>query len=120
MSTPSSSGKPPVKGTDEVAVCTFVVEQAKGIFDEPTVILFGSRARGNPRSNSDFDFAIDAPKADHNQWVLFRDVIKHHAPTLLPIDLVDLSEPIGSQFRSVIQDEGRVLIMKGKKPSKSL
>jgi predicted nucleotidyltransferase len=117
MSTPPNVQ--PKKGTDEKAVCTFVVEQAKEIFSDPTVIFFGSRARGTSRANSDFDFAIDAPKASQTQWAQFRDIVEQHAPTLLPIDLVDLGTEVEERLRRVIDDEGVVLIKKGKKPSKN-
>jgi len=109
----------PPTGTDENAVCLFVIEKAKEIFGDPTVIFFGSRAGGPPRSNSDFDFAIDAPKANHSQWVLFRDVVRKQAPTLLPIDLVNLSEQLETSLRIAIHDKGKILLRKGDLPSKN-
>jgi len=55
------------------------------------VVLFGSRARGDHRSKSDFDFAISAPTAGIREWDAIREVIEY-APTLLRIDLVRYEE----------------------------
>ena len=52
-----------------------------------TVILFGSRARGDNRERSEIDLAVICPDASWGDWAKMTDVIDE-APTLLKIDLV--------------------------------
>jgi len=55
------------------------------------VLLFGSRARGDNRAKSDFDFAIAAPTAGIREWDAILEVIEG-APTLVKIDVMRYEE----------------------------
>jgi predicted nucleotidyltransferase len=70
-------------------------------------ILFGSRARADARPNSDIDLAFEHASSDA-QWAEFVNEMAERAPTLLALDLVDLSrvDPI---LRAKILREGRVV-----------
>ena len=68
-------------------------------------IVFGSRARADARPGSDIDLAFEHDSSDA-EWAAFVNEMADAAPTLLPLDLVDLSrvDPI---LRSRILSEGR-------------
>jgi len=55
------------------------------------VLLFGSRARGDNRAKSDFDFAISAPTAGIREWDAILEAIDG-APTLVKIDVMRYEE----------------------------
>ena len=55
------------------------------------MLLFGSRARGDNRAKSDFDFAIAAPTAGIREWDAILEVIEG-APTLVKIDVMRYEE----------------------------
>jgi len=99
---------------DHADVSRFVVNAAKKLLHAKRVILFGSRARGDHRATSDFDFAIDwqpaAQTADN--WGVFATEVREHAPTLCDIDLVDLNSNLEPEFRNKIFLEG--IIFNGK------
>lgn len=65
--------------------------------------LFGSRAKGDARENSDFDLAFEV--ADSDRWAGFVTAIQDDPPSLYKYDLVNLSE-IDEGFRSAILKEG--------------
>jgi predicted nucleotidyltransferase len=68
-------------------------------------ILFGSRARADARPDSDIDLAFEHDSSDA-EWASFVNAMADAAPTLLRLDLVDLSrvEPL---LRSRILSEGQ-------------
>jgi predicted nucleotidyltransferase len=70
-------------------------------------ILFGSRARGDARADSDIDLAFEHASTG-SQWAEFVNEMAEHAPTLLALDLVDLAhaEP---PLRARVLREGRVV-----------
>lgn len=71
--------------------------------------LFGSRARGDYRPNSDYDFAVwGVPEA---QRPLLRDAVEE-LPSLVKVDLVFVSEQIGQALLSRIEKEGIPLMDK--------
>lgn len=94
---------------NERAVIKYVVELAKAQLHPHTVLLFGSRARGDARAQSDFDFAFDFDTARHQQhWSRFCLTVQENAPTLLPIDLVNLHE-VSVSFSDKIHAEGIIV-----------
>jgi len=72
-----------------------------------SVILFGSRARGDHWERSDIDLAVVCPDASIKDWFMMTDIIDH-APTLLKIDLVRYAE-MPEEFREEIDREGITL-----------
>lgn len=72
-----------------------------------SVVLFGSRARGDFSEKSDIDLAVSG-----GDFCLFCLDVQEEAPTLLSFDFVNLDDPIGAKLRESIELEGRVLYEK--------
>ena len=91
----------------EVDALEAMIREAAKVLDLRRVYLFGSRARGDARKDSDIDLAFDhgSPPA---AWADFVNAMRDGAPTLLDLDLVDLAE-IGPELRTRIFSEGKVL-----------
>lgn len=70
-----------------------------------SVILFGSRARGNYRRESDIDLAVSGGDAD-----LFHLAVE--ASTLLQYDVVNLDLHLQPGLREVIEQEGKIIYVK--------
>ena len=68
------------------------------------VILFGSRARGTFRRDSDIDLAVSGGNAD-----LFRLSVEEETDTLLTYDVVNLDHIVSTELLDVIRKEGIVL-----------
>jgi uncharacterized protein len=71
------------------------------------IILFGSRARGDHRPNSDFDIAVKGP-IGLAQWAAAKVQLEEKNLTLHPIDLVIL-ESLGDDYQKNIKTEGKSL-----------
>jgi predicted nucleotidyltransferase len=71
------------------------------------VILFGSRARGDARPDSDIDLAFDHRSSDA-EWADFVNEMAEHAPTLVSLDLVDLAR-VDASLRARIERQGRMI-----------
>jgi len=71
------------------------------------IILFGSRARGDARSRSDVDLAVEAPAAGRREWLEVVEALED-ADTLLSVTVVRLDE-VSDSLRRRILVEGRVL-----------
>jgi predicted nucleotidyltransferase len=84
-----------------------IVAQAAQALALRRVYLFGSRSRGDARSDSDIDLAFehDSPRA---AWSGFVNHMRDEAPTLLDLDLVDLAQ-VGNELRVKILKEGRLI-----------
>jgi predicted nucleotidyltransferase len=84
-----------------------IVDEAKRALDLRRVFLFGSRARGDAREDSDLDLAFEhgSPAAI---WADFVNAMREHAPTLLDLDLVDLAD-VTPELRARILTEGRLV-----------
>ena len=81
------------------------------------VILFGSYAYGNPRSDSDIDLLIikDTPERFIDRWVTVRHILSD-AQRSLPLDTLILTPQevahrlaVGDQFVAEILERGEVL-----------
>jgi predicted nucleotidyltransferase len=74
-----------------------------------TIILYGSRARGDYKQGSDIDLAIDAPQMSDSEfsqlWNLLEDL-----PIIYPMDIVHLQSIKNQEFFNAIQKEGITLI----------
>lgn len=71
------------------------------------IILFGSRARGDHRPNSDFDLTVKGSIAS-NIWTEILVDLEEKALSLYPVDLV-LFEELGDDYKQNIQAEGKVI-----------
>lgn len=81
----------------------FAVEKVK----PQKVILFGSRARGTHRVNSDFDIAVQGLLYPE-QWNHLLVSLEHENYTLYKIDLVRI-EDLSDDYKINIQKEGLIL-----------
>ena len=84
-----------------------VLEQIRGHakkYGIQKVILFGSRARGTFRRDSDIDLAVSGGNAD-----LFRLSVEEETDTLLTYDVVDLDHIVSVELLDVIWKEGIIL-----------
>ena len=71
------------------------------------IFLFGSRVTGEAKPESDYDFAFDAPDADHVMLSAIRKEIET-LPTLYRIDVANLAKA-DSRFANRIRDTGLVI-----------
>ena len=84
-----------------------VVDEIRSLAQKYTVILFGSRARGDFREKSDIDLAVEG-----GDFIRFSIDVNEDTSTLLKFDIVDLDEKIQEELMESIQREGRVLYEK--------
>ena len=75
------------------------------------IILFGSRARGDHRVNSDFDLAIKAKKIPADAWARLQIDLQEEPITLYQVDLVDFSQ-MDDRYKSQITREGKALYVR--------
>ena len=68
------------------------------------VILFGSRARGTFRRDSDIDLAVSGGNID-----LFRLAVEEETDTLLAYDVVNLDRTSNEELLDVIRKEGVII-----------
>lgn len=66
-----------------------------------TVILFGSRARGDFRRTSDIDLAVQGGNVCR-----FRLDVEEETHTLLTFDVIDLCSDLSPELREAISKEG--------------
>ena len=83
-----------------------VLKKAIELLDVSKVVLYGSRARGDARENSDFDLAFKFPNKD--RWAQFSLEIQEESPSLYHYDLVDLQN-INTALKEKILDEGIII-----------
>ena len=87
-----------------------VIDEIRALAKEyelTNVILFGSRARGDFRRESDIDLAVSGGNAD-----LFRLAVEENTSTLLQYDVVKLDLHLQPGLRETIEKEGIVLYEK--------
>ena len=85
-----------------------VVDFGVRAVDPDQVILYGSRARGEGRRESDYDLAFIFSEDRRAQWARFVVDLDDAALTLLPVDLLDWNEASAS-LRERVLNEGIVL-----------
>jgi predicted nucleotidyltransferase len=91
----------------EVEALQDVVRQAQRALDLQRVYLFGSRARGDARKDSDIDLAFEHGSSP-SEWAEFVNSMQDNAPTLLDLDLIDLAQ-VSPELRTRILSEGTLL-----------
>jgi predicted nucleotidyltransferase len=85
-----------------------VVELGIRAVNPDRVILYGSRARGDAREDSDYDLAFLFSADRRASWVRFVVDLDDASVTLLPVDLLDWNEA-SNALRERICREGIVL-----------
>jgi predicted nucleotidyltransferase len=75
------------------------------------IILFGSRARGDHRENSDFDIAVECNKNNKFDVLKLKSRLMNEALTLYKIDLLDMNTA-GADYLTEIKSEGQLLWQK--------
>ena len=88
-----------------------IIKQAILMLDVDRIYLFGSRARGDASSKSDYDLAFCFSKTKDESWPLFLATTQESAKTLLPLDLVNIRK-INKKLKHEIEKEGRILYQK--------
>lgn len=84
-----------------------VIEELRRLAGEYGIrkmVLFGSRARGDYRRDSDIDLAVSGGNID-----LFRLAAEEDTSTLLQYDVIDLDNTASPELLSSIHKEGIVL-----------
>ncbi len=72
------------------------------------VFLFGSRARGTQRENSDFDIAVVQKKCSEEDWTHVLVHLSTEPLTLHKVDLVEY-ETLAQDYKENIKKEGKAL-----------
>ena len=91
----------------DVAGLSDILARAERRLKLGRVFLFGSRARGDARDDSDIDLAFEHESPDA-RWADFVNEVQDEATTLLEIDLVDLGRA-APELRERVFREGRIL-----------
>jgi|GEM_PF-2857493 len=99
---PSGVGRLPPEVEAAIAA---IAAEARCALPGVRVLLFGSRARGDFRPDSDIDLAVEH-QGTSVQWADFVNSQLETAPTLLSIDLLDLAAASGD-LRAKVYAEGR-------------
>ena len=87
-----------------------VVQELRRLAEEygiRKVLLFGSRARGDFRRESDIDLAVSGGNAER-----FHLDAEEMTSTLLKYDVVNLDQPVRPELLKSIEREGKVLFEK--------
>ena len=92
-------------GIDPKVICQ-IIDLAKGHHIQ-TVILFGSRARGDFRRTSDIYLAVQGGNVCR-----FRLDVEEETHTLLTFDVIDLCSDLSPELREAISKEGVLLYEK--------
>jgi predicted nucleotidyltransferase len=89
-----------------INVLNFVRESAEKFGSPKRIILFGSRARHDHGSRSDYDIAVEPDPVLNRNWALFWNLVDEAAPTLCRIDLINLADDLSESFRVQIESAG--------------
>ncbi len=87
-----------------IRLLEFVTKQIK----PEAILLFGSRARGDHRENSDFDIAIKKEKMDSANWSSLLVTLDEEPFTLHKVDLVHY-QMMAQNYKDNIDREGLIL-----------
>ena len=79
-------------------------------FSPQKIYLFGSRAKGDAKHGSDFDFAIDCPSPERSKLRMIKGMLDAIA-VLYSVDIVFLPE-VDAGFKEIILDSGKIIYEK--------
>ncbi len=80
-----------------------IADELSRISSVETVILFGSRARGDHWERSDIDLAVVCPEASRKDWHEMVDIVEE-ARTLFKIDLVRFDDAPASLKKEILSE----------------
>ena len=92
-------------GIDSTVICQII--DLANRHHIKTVILFGSRARGDFRRTSDIDLAVQGGNVCR-----FRLDVEEETHTLLTFDVIDLCSDLSPELRKAISKDGVLLYEK--------
>lgn len=95
---------------EKTGIHATVLEQIRSIaeqYDLCSVILFGSRARGDFKDRSDIDLAVSGGNTS-----AFALAVDEETDTLLKYDVVDLDRPVDTALLDNIRKDGIILYEK--------
>ena len=92
-------------GIDSTVICQII--DLANRHHIKTVILYGSRARGDFRRSSDIDLAVQGGNVCR-----FRLDVEEETHTLLTFDVIDLCSDLSPELRKAISKEGVLLYEK--------
>ena len=85
-----------------------ILEKIISVAQPNKVLLFGSRARGDFRENSDFDIYITGRRCSEDDWTRLLVDLDTEPLTLFKIDLVEF-EKMSREFQESMGREGIIL-----------
>ena len=91
----------------ETGIKPIVIEEICDIarkYNVQKVILFGSRARGDFKTKSDIDLAVQG-----GDFIRFMLDVNEETSTLLKFDIFNLDEEIQNELREAIKKEGKLV-----------
>lgn len=91
----------------EKEVLNKTIKILKDNFDPGRIIMFGSRAKGNSKINSDFDLAIDMKRPDIRTRRIVEEKIDD-VTGLYSVDLVYLNS-LEKKFKELVLKTGKVV-----------
>jgi predicted nucleotidyltransferase len=74
------------------------------------ILIYGSRARGDFKTTSDIDIAVECDDDTHNVAIL-NEILNEESPTLLKCEVVDFKK-VGEKLKKEILREGIVVYEK--------
>ena len=103
-----------MKGIQDLPLPDSIKNLITRIIEEATpdeIILFGSRARGDHRDNSEFDLAIKATSIPRSVWTRLLLALEEEPITLYRVDLVDFNQ-LNDDYRKRISTEGKLIYVR--------
>lgn len=76
------------------------------------IILFGSRARSDFHSKSDYDIAVQAPRMEYREWSKWLVALHDDIPTLNELDILRLDNLDNEALKQKITVEGKIVYEK--------
>lgn len=96
----------------------YVISAAIQQLSPKRILLYGSRARGDAREQSDYDIAMDCPTINEPTWSKFVLNLADCAPTLHHMDVVCLQKISKSLYDEIVKT-GVILYKKRTKRGKT-
>jgi len=102
-----------VRALTEQEILEKIVEIISKYLPNSKIILFGSRAKGNNRPNSDFDVAVETEEPVPVRIKFNIQDELEALPTLKKFDILYLNE-VDEDFKEIVLGTGRVLYERGR------